>query len=272
MSYNTIPFLSNPFFWVLLTAIFFSAAVSKITTFTKKARNMEKARNRKWILICIYFSLSIIFLLCAIFVPGPRHFLDARLLYLFAGAAAVFFLVFRFKKSIGLPLTLLFIMFVILLILFFQSITAFTGETKIATIRVLEAEGGHMKIEITRTADKPAESDIIEMAGSYIAPVVKIIIFEDYLVFLGARTWYRFVGISSFKTEKDMEIPLQADRYQFRNPPGISESLYSYFEKNEKTLPGVKSVQVNMDLKLAKSATDYSVMLQNDGGVEIVEK
>ncbi len=56
----------------------------------------------------------------------------------------------------------------------------------------------------------------------------------------------------------------------------MSETVYRAFEKWEGRIPGVKAVQVEMDLKRvestagARSLDTYSVRVQNDGGVEVV--
>ena len=112
------------------------------------------------------------------------------------------------------------------------------------------------------------------MAGSYFAPVVKVVIFDDYFVFLGSRTWYRFTGLTSFavqKGEAGQSFRQQDTDYYFPAPQGISEKLWSFYERHEARIPGVKSVQVEMDLKKARELATYSLRIQNDGGLEIVE-
>ena len=117
------------------------------------------------------------------------------------------------------------------------------------------------------------------MKGEYFAPVVKVIIFEDLAVFLGAKTWYRFLGMTSFAVEMKDNTPQfrQADTdYYFSSRHGLSESLYQVFERFENSLVGVKTVQVEMDLKRVFNSAQHAepqrfeLMIQNDGGLQIV--
>ena len=52
--------------------------------------------------------------------------------------------------------------------------------------------------------------------------------------------------------------------------PGISESLWKWFELNETRIPGLKTAQVEFTGKRAREFVTYGVRVQNDGGVEVV--
>jgi hypothetical protein len=225
----------------------------------------------------LYLSLAVVAALGAVFVPGPEHILDPGLLYLFGGTTAFFFLVFRFKKSVGLLAVILAIALAGTLMLFLQSLNAFTGETEIAQVRVLDVQEERMQLEI---APVRGERVITWLKGSYFAPVVRVVIFDDYVVFLGAKTWYRFEGITSFEMERtDTGIEVrQLDRgYYFPSPSGLSTKLWDFYERFESRIPGVRSVQVEMDLKRVqdkprgRELSVYSLRIQNDGGLQIVE-
>lgn len=234
---------------------------------SKKSGSPEKKRNMKWIFVCIYFSASIVFSVCAVFIPGPRKILDIRLLYFFLCASFVFFIAFRFKKAFGLPFMFLFLLSVFSVLLFLKAVTAFTGETEIARVNVLSLNDGRMKLEMVLPDE---QTRLLDMEGEYFAPVVKVIIFDDLLVFLGSKTWYRFVGMSSYKKEKGNEILIQADRVQLIEKTGISEGVYSFYEEYEKNIPGLKSPQIEVIQKKAKVLGIYSIKVQNDGGVEVI--
>ena len=107
---------------------------------------------------------------------------------------------------------------------------------------------------------------VLSLKGDYFAPIVKVVIFDDLLVFLGAKTWYRFEGITSF----DTNLRQQDTDYRFANPPGLSETMWSFFEANEARIPGVKTAQIEMTMKRAKDLSSFDVRVQNDGGVEVV--
>jgi hypothetical protein len=259
----TIPFLGSPYPWILLASLFAGAAVSRLTRGTRGKANPERARTRKWIWVCVYLSLAIAFLLLAVFIPGPAKIRDIGLLYVGGAAFVVAFVAVRFKKAIGIPVILLALVAVILLGLFLQSVRAFTGETEIAVVRVISVEAGRMKLELQPAAGMPVQ---LNMEGRYFAPIVKVVIFDDLYVFLGAKSWYRFVGMTSF----DENMRQGNTDYRFPQPAGISENLWAFFENNESWIPGVKTVQVEMDQKRAKEFASYGIRIQNDGGVEIV--
>ena len=97
---------------------------------------------------------------------------------------------------------------------------------------------------------------------------MRVVIFDDLLVFLGARTWYRFEGMTSF----DDNLRQQDTDFRFARPDGISEGLWKLFEKYEKQIPGVKTAQTELIVKRAREFASYGIMVQNDGGVEVVQK
>jgi hypothetical protein len=261
----TIPFLDSPYPWVLLAALFAGAAASRLTMGTRHRPHPERARTRKWIWVCIYLSLAVAFALLAVFIPGPARIRDIGLAYVGGAAFVVAFAAVRFKKAIGIPVILLALSSVLLLGLFLQSVRAFTGETEIAVIRVISLDPGRMKLELQPAGGVPV---LLNMEGRYFAPVVKVVIFDDLYVFLGAKSWYRFVGMTSF----DENLRQGNTDYRFPQPMGISESLWGFFEKNETRIPGVKTAQIEMDMKRAKEFASYGIRIQNDGGVEIVTR
>ena len=158
---------------------------------------------------------------------------------------------------------------IIMILLFIQSIVAFTGETEISKVTVLESRSSHMKLDLAPSGN--AQRTILAMQGEYFAPVVRVIIFDDVLVFFGAKTWYRFAGMSSYAKTEGSEIALQKDIVAFPHPAGIPESLYAFFEKNESLIPGIKTAQTDIIQKRAKELASYSIRVQNDGGVEVIE-
>ena len=274
--------LSSPIPWLFLSGIALGAAVSRVTRKVREDMDRERAVTRKWVAVSLSFSLGVAFIMVGTFVPGAEKLLRWVNLYVWAAGFGVSFLTLRFKKAVGLPFLLVLIAFLIAVVLFIQSLVAFTGETEIARIRVLSADREGMMLELTPTDEEPV---IIQLDGEYFSPVVKVVIFEDYWVFLGGKSWYRFEGIISFRIEeKDGEFRLKQGEkdFYFERPSGISESLYRFFEKNEKRIPGVKSVQIELDSKRVEDTKgveraeedleSFSIRVQNDGGVQIVRE
>lgn len=272
---SSVGILASPFAWLFVSALFLGASLQRAVRRARYPRfigdDPERARTAKWLFFSLYLSLAVIAALGAVFVPGPEKMRDMRLAYFFLASSAFFFLAFRFKKSIGTLSLFLILALVLVVMLFVRSLTALTGETEIGRVRVLTAREGQMKLEIIAARGEPV---IRGMSGTYFAPVVKVVIFDDYFVFLGAKTWYRFEGLTSFalkKGESGQSFRQQNTDYYFPKALGISERLWSFYEQNEGRIPGVRSVQVEMDLKKARELVTYSLRIQNDGGLQIVE-
>jgi len=273
MSYSAA-LAGSPYPWLAVSALFLGAALQRAT---RRARprypgdDPDKARASKWLYFCLYLSLTVVAVLGALFVPRSFRPDQPRFLYFYAACTALFFLAFRFRKSAGTVTLLLLLALAFTAVLFLRSLTGFTGETEIGQVRVLSARDGLMKLEILASRGEPV---ILELTGSYFAPVVKVVIFDDLFVFLGAKSWYRFEGFTSFalqRTEAGRSFRQQDTDYYFPQAEGMSQRLWELYERHEKRLPGVRSVQVEIDLKRARELATYSLRLQNDGGLQIVE-
>jgi hypothetical protein len=277
-------YTSSPYFWFFFAALFLGACISKITrpVRARDDRDRENKTTRKWIIVCINLSVAILFVLAGLFVPGLDKFTESTgfLFSYFFILLAYFFIAFRFKKAIGLPSVMVIVLLAVFALLFLQSITAFTGETEIAEVKVHYAGDNEMTLEVVR---KGAPPEMVKMDGEYFAPVVEIVIFDDFLVFFGYKTWYRFIGLTSFAYEKNEDglytYRQQNTDYYFENPLGISNWLYKFMRENQNVIPGIKTVQVEIDpfkvfeesgLEPEKFRT-YSIRIQNDGGIQIVE-
>ncbi len=266
--------VSSPFPLAALSGVFVGLALSRATRSCSRSADPNRSRARKWVWVCVYLSLAVIAGILAVFLPGARKIVDIRVAYAAAAAAVVVFAGTRFRLALGVPLLVLLIAGVLAAALFLRSIHAFTGETTIATVRVIAVEADKMRLQLL---PKDGEPVLLTMEGQYFAPVVKVIIFDDAYVFLGARTWYRFEGLTSFRMVKEgnsSRLRQGSSDYYLPYPMGISERLWSFFEANERRIPGVKTVQVEVDLKRAQPPArefgSYEVRVQNDGGVEVV--
>jgi hypothetical protein len=254
---------AGPLLWVILAGLFLGAALASATARTSRRRNPEQARTRKWVAACVLACIAVVLGLLAVFLSGPAKMMDIRLAWATGAAAVISFGVLRFKKALGIPVLVLLILAASGIGLFLQSVHAFTGETTIATVRVISATGSSMRLELVPRDNEPV---LLTMEGDSFAPVVKVVIFDDFLVFLGARTWYRFEGMTSF----DASGRQANSDFQFPRASGISEMLWAFVEKNERRLPGVKSVQVERPSKTAREFSSFDIRIQNDGGVQIV--
>jgi hypothetical protein len=259
------PILHSPLPWVIVAGLFAGAALSQATRRTRNKKDPGRAATIKWVLACVYLSAAVIVGLIAVFVPGPSRIIDPRLAWVGGVAAVAAFLAVRFKRAMGVPVMVLLIALAATLALFLQSVHAFTGETEIASLRAISVDSSSMRLELV---PRGAEPVLLTMRGTYFSPIVKVVIFSDLLVFLGARTWYRFEGMTSF----DQNLRQQDTDFHFARPGGISERLWRVFEKYDTRIPGVKTAQIDLVVKRAKEFATYGIRVQNDGGVEVVEK
>jgi hypothetical protein len=216
--------------------------------------------------VCVLATLAVALGLAALFIPGPQKITNPALLYLGAGTFVLSFAALRFRKSLGIPLLVLAVLLVVAVGLFLQSLHAFTGETEIARVRVMSADGSQMKLELL---PQGGEAQVVTLRGDHFAPVVKVVIFSDFYVFLGAKTWYRFEGMYS-NLEHGEDLARPEPKYRLTRPTGISEALWQLFEKGDNRIPGVKSAQTEITLKRASELAAYSIRVQNDGGVEVI--
>ena len=254
-----------------------AAAASRLTRRSRRRdRDGRRDNTGKWVLVCVYVSVAIILTTVGLLTPGVKDSLSRTTTVIASSVFAASFLVFRFRRAVGLPVATLSLLSVVLLLLLLRSLAAFTGETEIGRVRVLSARDGRMRVELVADDREPA---LVDLEGEYFAPIVKVIVFDDALVFLGSRTWYRFEGLTSFTVEREgagFRFRQTSTDFYFPQPPGISEGLYRVFERYEGQIPGVKTVQVEVDLKRASQDGDgagiiaYAIRLQHDGGVEIV--
>jgi hypothetical protein len=259
------PLIHSPLPAVILGGLFAGAALSTATRRTAHRSDPERAASRKWILACLSLSVAVIFGLLAVFLPGPARILDPRLAWAAGIAAAKAFLALSFRKAMGIPVLALVIALVVAIALFLQGVHAYTGETEIASVRAIGVDSASMRLELVPRGGQPV---LLSMKGTSFSPIVKVVIFSDLLVFVGARTWYRFEGMTSF----DENLRQQDTDFHFTRPIGISERLWKLFEEYETKIPGVKTAQIELTVKKAKEFASYGIMVQNDGGVEVVQK
>jgi hypothetical protein len=274
-----VSLLTDPLPWMFLAGVFLGAAASRATRRTANRPDPHRAATVKWVLFCTWLSLAVLSAVAAVLLPGADRLLtrgaggawklaEPLLPWVALAGFVLALLASRFRKAVGIPVAVLAIVAVVALGLFFQSVRAFTGETEIATVKALAVDGGKMRLEV-QLAGRPSE--VIELDGDQFATEAKVVIFDDLWVFLGAKSWYRFVGLQSFSTENGRAVQMPT-MWSPDRAPGITETLWRWFEENEGRIPGVKTVQTELTLKRVPARTlgTWTVRVQNDGGVEIV--
>lgn len=204
--------------------------------------------------------------LYALLSEGLHVFSSAFSWTFLAGCLLFSFFVQIFKRSLGTIAGLSLAALIVMVILFIRSLTAFTGRTLIARIQADTANGEMMSLLVE---PQPGSIPGIErpftlsLPGERFGLIVYQIIFDDTAVFLGAKTRYAWLGITSFGTnftQKAVRLfPATSSR----------KELFESLEKRELSLPFVRSVQADIATKLAIAGKKYSVWIENDGGVTI---
>ena len=225
-------------------------------------RNYFKVKSFKQ--IWIYLVLCCL-ILGAIITTGDLEKIFSKLtLFVFLGALFISYLIQRFRKTVGTLTVLLIISLVILLFLFIRSFTAFTGQTKLATIKVLESKNSKMALylipENTKAIDLPTT---IPLKGTRFGLIVYQVIFSDMAVFVGAKTRYSWIGMTAFDSGfKQTDLKPFNDFFQ-------KKKIFELMEKKEVKLPFIKSIQAEIPNKIALQGSTYDVYIENDGGITI---
>jgi len=212
--------------------------------------------------------ISFIFLAATLvtnFIQGSSSMLFSTFsIYFIIGALIVSILMQVFKKTIGSLVTFLVLGIIIMAVLFLRSLTAFTGSTKIAIIRVLDQKAGTMTLQIEPVNNTSVKyPSIIKLKGERFGVIVYNIIFSDLAVFFGAKTRYAWLGMTaSTMGFKQTDLQLFKD---FLNRKIIFEQI----ERNELRLPFIKSAQASVTYKIAITGKTYYVFIENDDGVSI---
>ncbi len=219
--------------------------------------------------IIIPLVISVVFLLISVLQltsEGKNIFSTFHIIF-FLGSLGVSFLLQTFRKTTSSLLIGIFLLFVIMVFLFLRSITAYTGETKIAEIFVSEKTSEGMTLHITpiNQNDTPYPK-IVKLKGERFGLVIYQVIFTDLAVFLGAKTRYAWLGITGFDSSfKQKSLILFPD---FLNKKAIFEKI----EKYELSLPFIESAQADIFTKIATENGFYEVFIENDGGTTIKKR
>ena len=256
----------------MLAGVLVGAAVSRATARLGLSRDdllFPRARSRKWSAVAAFAALGLVAGLLAVFLPGPQAILHVRWLYLFGSVVVLAFLGFRFKRSAGVLMAVVVVALAVAIVGLISSVRALTGERELATVRALSVEE-EMVLEVQLPERSP---EVFRIAGTHFAPVVKVVIFDDVLVVLGARSWFRFEGVRGFTTRAadGSFAPQQVgDMHPVEASGGVAQWLWELAERNE-WFWGIKSAQIEVDLKRARALQTYRLLLQNDGGLQIVD-
>ncbi|HNT29424.1 MAG TPA: hypothetical protein PKL83_00550 [bacterium] len=173
------------------------------------------------------------------------------------------FLFFRFRwwavGAVGLLLLLSFFLAGLL----FWTLHVFTGKTAVLEVKVRSEETrGRDEAQYTRISlivkdlEKGTEN-IYYVNGDKWGISANVVLFDDWVVFLGGKTYYRLNAIvGATDTTLDMHA---IDEF--------SQPLWEELETNETSLPGVRAIYEDIVLKSPVVGREYVIYIDNDGAL-----
>jgi len=228
----------------------------------------EAVKSRSWKKGLLTGSIGTTLLIAAIIlalISGSRGLPGSSFYMIYLGSCAVLFILWQFlRRIIGSLLVLAIAGMALALILFIRSLVAFTGESKIATITVLDSDKRTITLHIEKNMDTgPDAPTLITLQGARFGTVIYQVVFDNSAVFLSARTRYAWLGVTAFSMgARQTDLHLFHDSFK-------RMTLFNAMERKEIRLPFIRSVQLSMDSKIAEKGRVYEVLVKNNGGIII---
>ncbi len=189
MDCNSIP-LHSPYFWTLFASGFLGASLSRMTMPTRDSINPARARGVKWALVCVYLSVMVSFGMVAVFIPGPHKILDIRLLFYFLAAACIFFLAFRFKRFVGIPVALVLLVAFFLFYTFLHYWNCPSEDGIIGEFRPIRKEPSELELVVYYEG----VPSFLTVSGASVKAAIISLSIADYYLLGAEEQLYRFYG------------------------------------------------------------------------------
>ncbi|OIQ00428.1 hypothetical protein AUK40_00165 [Candidatus Wirthbacteria bacterium CG2_30_54_11] len=146
-----------------------------------------------------------------------------------------------------------------LLVILSWTLHAFTGKTAILQVRVRSIENTteQQRISLIVTDLRTKDEAIYYVNGDKWGVSANVVLFEDWVVFLGGKTYYRLNSIvGATDTTLDRRVIDTA-----------SEPLWQELEQNEEHFPGIRAVYENIILKEPSVGSEYTIFVDHDGSL-----
>lgn len=153
---------------------------------------------------------------------------------------------------------LLAVLCVVLFTLFLWTWHAFTGKTPILEVMVKNVKEEQGQIIYLQVKDiKKKTEKIFSVRGDKWGISANVVLFENWVIFLGGKTFYRLNHVVGMGEERIDKQALDEG----------SQKLWQEFEKSEAKLPGVRAVYEDMCLKQPMEGRLYTIYVENDGAL-----
>jgi len=279
---------STPFFWIFLSGLSAGAALSWPVRLLLRGRHPgERARRRASARTYLWLAGAAALGLAAVFVPGPRHIVDSRLIVLFTATAAVSALGFTFKAAVGLPLLLAAAVLTVAGVYAAAPWKPVYDTEAAARVRVLSVSGGTARLEVALSdAALPEPGDVLfdRIETSSFFMTAELVRYSDYLFFMGRPAGYRVLSLQPVAESTQAESS-QAESSQaggagtadaggavadsgaldFPAPSGRLASVYNYVTQYASYVPGLRIVQVRSNTVRAGLLETYVLEISASG-------
>ena len=265
---------STPLFWIALCGLFVGTCASRVARIfgrrveatdtgrssgrRRQRNNDDLARSLGSVLFLLGLTIACLLALAAVFIPGPEQFVDPRVPWTFGASTILFFFMFRFKLSFGIPVLVLLCAAGVLFALSLSPWTITAPHSEILRLRVLSV-GQQTSIEIVRPAGLPRARSLRQFSVPAIEPVAQVLVFDPEYFFLGGTLAYRDV-------EPNGNPPAPV------SPPpgkGLSGFIARFFAANAHFLPGVRLVDSHASPFRPFPLKTYSIAVGADGELSV---
>lgn len=260
--------VSNPLFWMTLSGFFTGASASRVSRLSRRAgRNLserrrwkvssEASRSRGWVLFFLGLTVACLLALGAVFIPGPQQIVDPHVPWTYGVSALLFFLMFRFKRSFGLPMLVIVCAGAVLLTFALSPWTIAGSGTEILQFRVLTVEqnGGSATVEILRPSGLSPSETFRRIPGSTLQPAADMLLFDRFYFFLGGTLAYRDAAPDG-RLSSSSALPAGN---------GFPGAVARAFLANTAAIPGVRSTRAHTEPFTPFPLKTYSIVAGSNG-------
>jgi hypothetical protein len=257
--------LSNPALWVFFSALFFGFSISRLTVNPAKSPFPERTKTVTWVLVCLYLSVAILFALIGLLVPGPELFFELPVLYYFLGVTGISFLAARFKKSVGIVVLMVLLIFPFMFLSYLSYWDCKDSREKIVQLRMLTTEASSHRLVLY----DDGRTYFYELDSEIIAAKIETVSLSPFYIFGTKRQLYMFKGFAIYSAGKDG----QAVELTVPEISGVEENRWFRFLHSAlNKLPGIGSTVHYGNASVLVPLQKYALYIEDNAkfAVELV--
>ena len=266
--------IETPYSWISLAGFFLGTSLSRVSrsvasierrraVSSRRVRRgaviPERVRSRMWTLFYLGLSATLLCGLAAVFVPGPGRIVDPKLLWVAAVSTGIFFLMFRFKRSFGIPLLALLSAGALLSALALSRWTVDQGPSLVLQFRALDISASSLDLEITVPQNLTNQNAFVRIDSQTLQPRMNVLVLSDYYFLFGGKVAYRNINMNGQTTFSP----------QRAGAGGVVGRIADYLSNRLTMLPGITLHRVIAPSVRPFLLESISMTLSSDGSVHI---